>query len=220
MHAGRVSKIKSYTQLQDLLAEKSDEPEFQDQFFKVYSIYPDISLPDLHEQIYHFLTDLQFGLPVHLARNELKSCSTTIQNGVTESIPRATNTKSFRVNVGNPFPGPNYQKAQHCVDLIYIYNSFAEALRAVDEQLPADVVKNQNLVDSFQEDWIRFIADPVDATEDGRATYYNADRTTHVVDVDSDERWSERRVRYEFLNTFTLSSQQALEAFSGEGHSF
>lgn len=220
MHAGQVSKIKSYTQLQDLLACKVDRPEFREQFYKVYDIHPDMPLPDLHEQIYHFLTDLQFGLHVHLARKELRNCSATVQEAVTEFIARPTTTQSFRVNVGNPFPGPNYQKAQHCVDLIYIYDSFAEALRAVDEELPTDVIKNQALVDSFQEDWIRFIADPIDAAEDGRATNYNADRTTNVVDVDLDEKWSERRVRYEFLNTFSLSSQQAMEALSGDGHSF
>ncbi|KAJ5554203.1 hypothetical protein N7513_004162 [Penicillium frequentans] len=220
MHAGKVSKIESYTQLQDLLANKVAQPEFREKFNEIYGIHPDMPLPDLHEQIYHFLTDLQFGLPVHLARNELRKCSTTIQEAATEFVGRPTNTHSFRVDVGNPFPGPNYQKAQHCVDLIYIYDAFAEALRAVDEELPAGVVKNQAMVEAFQEDWIRFIADPIDGRQDGRATYYNADRTTNVVHVEFDEKWSERTVRYEFLHTFYLSSQQALEALSGDGHSF
>ncbi|KAJ5664021.1 alpha/beta-hydrolase [Penicillium longicatenatum] len=220
MHAGQVSKIKSYSHLQDLLARKIDQTEFRDQFCELYGIHADMSLPELHEQIYHFMTDLQFGLPVHLARNELRNCSTIVQKVAKDFVARPTNTQSFRVNVGNPFPGPNYQKAQHCVDLIYIYDAFAEALRAVDENLPAGVVKNHALVESFQEDWIRFIADPIDVREDGRGTYYNADRMTNVVDVDLDKEWSERRVRYDFLNEFNHASQQAMEALNGNGHSF
>ncbi|KAJ5753035.1 alpha/beta-hydrolase [Penicillium odoratum] len=208
VHADSVSKINSFTQLQEILDQVKSR-EFLDKFYRLYNLQPDTPLPSLHEQILHFLSDLQFGYPVQLARDEL-----------IKSTARPTVVQSYRANFGNPFPGPNYQKAQHCVDLIYIYDAFAEALRAVDEALPVDAFKNEALVERMQADWIRFIADPVTSSQDGLATIYNADRTTSTVDMAVDPEWVARKERFKVLTEYPIAAQQALKALSGFGHSF
>ncbi|KAJ5937821.1 alpha/beta-hydrolase [Penicillium verhagenii] len=224
IHADQVSKIKSFTQLQEALVQGVDSREYVDEFFTVYGLKFDSSLSEIHEQIYHFLSDLQFGHPVQLARDELTDWdhqSPGTEKGINlKDIKRPTVVQSFRANVGNPFPGPNYQKAHHCVDLIYIYDSFAEALRAADEELPADAIMNDTLVERVQGDWIRFIAAAVTGYQDGLATVYNADRSTSTVDMASDPEWSVRKDRFDFLHRHQALAQQAMKALCGNGHSF
>ncbi|KAJ5731858.1 alpha/beta-hydrolase [Penicillium malachiteum] len=211
MHFDSVSRITKFNQLHGILA-NTIPGKFLDEFYSVYGLHQDMSAADIQKQLFHFLSDFQFGHPVQLAREELMHSK---KPQVTELTARPTLVQSYRVNFGNPFPGINFQQAHHCVDLIYIYDCFAEALDAVDESLPAEVVKNRVLVRRMQDDWIRFIAAPLDMTQDGSATNYNADRTTSIVNMELDPDWCARQKRFDLLSRYRRIAGQVMAELTG-----
>ena len=215
-----MTKIETFNQLNELLAKFVESKDFLDKFYRIYDIQPDMPLAALHDQIFHFLSDEQFGYPVHLAREELMGWDVSRRTGAHASSARRTAVQSYRVNVGNPFPGINYGKAHHCVDLIYIYDCFADALRAADQALPAGFVTNASLVETMQDDWIRFITAPSTGDQYGLATIYNADRTSSVIEMASDKDWVERMARFDLLDKNRTAAQQVIKALTGSGHTF
>jgi carboxylesterase type B len=131
---------------------------------------------------------------------------------------RPTAVQSYRVKFGNPFPGINYAKAHHCVDLIYVFDCFGETLRDVDKALPAGAVKHASLVDRMQADWIRFITAPSTGDQYGIATVYDVDRTTVTVSMALDRDFIERKARLDLLDSDSLAAQQAVKELTGSGH--
>lgn len=173
----------------------------------------------LHEAILQFLSDMQFGNPVQLAREELMSWDLSKTKDTADGTSaRSTAVQSYRVKFGNPFPGINYAKAQHCVELIYIYDCFAEALRDADKTLPAQAVTHASLVERIQADWIRFITAPSTGDQYGLATVYDVERTAVTVSMVSDRDFSERKARFDLLNSYSLAAQQTIKELIGSGH--
>ncbi|KAJ5702695.1 alpha/beta-hydrolase [Penicillium malachiteum] len=211
MHFDSVSRIITFNQLDGILANKIPG-NFLNEFYSVYCPHQDMPAADIQKQLFHFLSDFQFGHPVQLAREELMHSK---KRQVTDLTARPTLVQSYRVNFGNPFPGINFQQAHHCVDLIYIYDCFAEALNAVDQSLPAEVVKNRVLVRRMQDDWIRFIAAPLDMTQDASATNYNADRTASIVNMELDPDWRARQKRFDLLTRYRHIAGQVMAELTG-----
>ena len=131
---------------------------------------------------------------------------------------RPTAVQSYRVKFGNPFPGINSGKAQHCVDLIYIYDCFEEALREVDKALPTGAVTNASLVERIQADWIRFITAPSTGDQYGLATVYDVDRTTVTVSMTKNREFTDRKARFDLLDSYSVAAQQTIKELIGIGH--
>ncbi|PYH96659.1 alpha/beta-hydrolase [Aspergillus ellipticus CBS 707.79] len=221
IHSGEVGKIKSFEQLRERLEGEVESREFLESLYRAYDFKSNLSATDLQDRALQFLTDIQFGYPVQRSREELIGweVSGDRKSRVAENA-RRTAVQSYRMRVGNPFPGPIHGKAHHCVDLIYIYDSFAEALRQADTTLPAKSVPNAALVERVQEDWIRFITAPSVSSQDGFATVYGQDRTATSIDTMSDSEWAKRKDRFNLLERNHHSALQAIKALAGGGHVF
>ncbi|PWY91682.1 alpha/beta-hydrolase [Aspergillus sclerotioniger CBS 115572] len=219
IHLGEVGKIQSFPHLEELLADQVTSTEFMDKVYQAYGLQPDVPVSDLRKRVLQLLTDIQFGYPVQCARQELMGWEKS-RDKDSGSTARPTAVHSYRMSVGNPFPGPRYGLAQHCVDLIYIYDCIAEALRVADEALPANVETNAGLVERIQEDWVRFITAPSVSSQAGCATVYGSDRTVSLVHMETNQAWTERLRRFHLLETYWASAQQLIKALAGSGHVF
>lgn len=167
-----------------------------------YEITPAASLPDFHQRLHRFVTDCQFGYPVHAAREEFRATSADLVDG-SPTFP--TSVRAFLVKFGNPFPGPNYSVAHHCVDLLYIYDCFYLDMAETDrvenstKPRPAGWASNATLISTVQGDWINFIVnDSVDGSED-TATVYEVDRHVYHKDMGKDDEWLARVSRFLLL---------------------
>jgi carboxylesterase type B len=214
-----VSDIGTFEQLNARLTSNFKSTEFVNKFYRAYGLEPNMPVAQLHERILQFLSDMQFGKPVQLAREELMDwdlSKTKVTANSTSARPTAV--QSYRVKSGNPFPGINYGKAQHCVELIYIYDCFEKALRDVDKALPAGAVTNASLVERIQADWIRFITAPSTGDQYGLATVYDLDRTAVTVSMASDREFTERKARFDLLDRYSVAAQHTIEDLIGSGH--
>jgi carboxylesterase type B len=219
IHFSQVSDIESFEQIHGRLASKVESGEFLDKFYPAYGLETNMPVARLHEAILQFLSDMQFGKPVQLAKEELMSWDLSKTKAIEDCTnARPTAVQSYRVKFGNPFPGLNYGKAQHCVDLIYIYDCFEEALREVDKGLPAGAVTNASLVERIQADWIRFITAPSTGDQYGRATVYDVDRTAVTVSMADDREFTKRKARFDLLDSYSLAAQQTITELIGIGH--
>lgn len=214
-----VNGIRIFEHLSEQLSAGVESKEFLEDLYQAYGFEPDTPPAELRKRVLQLLTDIQFGYPVQCARQELRDWEVP-RDKLTESptITRSTAVHSYRMSVGNPFPGPRQGIAQHCVDLIYIYDCFADALRVADEALPAKAPTNAALVDRVQENWIRFITAPSLDSQAGNATVYGSDRTTSTIHMDSDRTWTDRMHRFHILGRHWRSAQQAMQAITGPSH--
>ncbi|GLA20986.1 Alpha/Beta hydrolase protein [Aspergillus welwitschiae] len=219
LHLNEVNGIRNYEHLSEQLSAGVESKEFLEDLYQAYGFEPDTPPTELRKRVLQMLTDIQFGYPVQCARQELRDWEVP-RDKLTErpTITRPTAVHSYRMSVGNPFPGPRQGIAQHCVDLIYIYDCFADALRAADEALPAKAPTNAALVFRVQEDWIRFITAPSLDSQAGNATVYGSDRTTSKIHMDSDRTWADRMHRFHILGRDWRSAQQAMQAITGPSH--
>ncbi|OJK04325.1 hypothetical protein ASPACDRAFT_21436 [Aspergillus aculeatus ATCC 16872] len=222
LHHSSVSQLESFEQICDRSAAAKLSEEFCNAFFAAYHLRPGMSKDSLHEQVYRFLSDIQFGYPVQSCREELMDWENPGYSGLDEEpSPRPTQVQSFRMAVGNPFPGLNHGKAHHCVDLIYIYDCFDEALRKADKLLSSGTVPNASLVDRVQTDWVNFITGSRSANyEPGLATVYQPDRTATTVDMALDEVWVNRKSRLGLVDKYPQEARQIANILSGGGHLF
>lgn len=218
MHRFQVTQIKSLENLKDRLTAGLLEETFWGAFCDIYRLEPNLPVACLHEQIFRFLSDIQFGYPVQQAREDLMTWETSAK-----SLPQHTSASavhpiqihSYRVEVGNPFPGPNHGVAHHCVDLIYIYDAFHDALRAVDVALPTDGTSNADLVNRIQTDWVTFIAATSIGEAKDLATVYGSDRNAKVVNMSSDKDWLNRKRRFDFISQYRNAARQAAKIITG-----
>jgi hypothetical protein len=176
----------------------------------------------LHNQIYQFLSDLHFGYPVQRSREELMGWESPENHGQCDSLlHRPTKVDSFRISFGNPFPGINHRIAHHCVDLIYIYDCFEDALRAADKAEPVGAVSNASLVDLIQADWIAFITRSKSTPhQSALAKIYQMDRTAVTVDMSSDKIWADRLSRLSLIDKYRQDAKLAANILNGGGHLF
>jgi hypothetical protein len=105
---------------------------------RVYGIESGSSLAALHRSLISFITDVTFGYSVYSAYQCLSILGQGSDpqeiKGALLSTKRATTAELYKVKFGNPFPGPSYEVAHHCVDPIYIFDAFHDSLEAQDEQ--------------------------------------------------------------------------------------
>lgn len=219
MHRFQVTQIETLEDLKNQFTSGGPlEETFWDAFCDIYRLEAGMSAASLHEQIFRFLSDIQFGYPVQQAREDLMTWENSVkklshQNSASDVHP--IQVHSYRVEVGNPFPGPNHNVAHHCVDIIYIYDTFHDALRAVDVASPTNGTNNAELVNWIQTDWITFIAAPsMNETKD-LATIYSSDHKAKVVNISLDKDWLDRKRRFDFISQYTNAARQAAKIVTG-----
>jgi hypothetical protein len=114
-----------------------------DEVLQAYGLMPGIPLHDLHHCLLQFANDVTFGYPIYRAKKFLATYQPktggydgrvgdrVLDHAFAQSIHHTT-VRSYRVEFGNPFPGPNHNVAHHCVDMIYLFDAFHDALLSVD----------------------------------------------------------------------------------------
>ena len=116
-------------------------------------------------------------------------------------IKNSTTAQLYRVQMGNPFPGPNYGVAHHCVDLIYLFDAFHDDLAAQDRQ-DAGTRKgasNAALRQEMQSAWADFIVGDVKDIREDEAVVYGKDRIGRMENLREDLKWVERRRRFDLI---------------------
>lgn len=164
-------------------------------FLDAYSISESMSLTSLQERVTQFLTDFAFGYPVHAARTELRE-----QPG----CHYPTSVQAFRVRYTNPFDDPSIAVAHHCVELIYVFDAFHDALRQADQKHESKM--NEGLVDATQRQWIAFInaRDDEDLSSDQIAVW-GKDRTK-TIETMRDPDAAARGKRFQTLERLCLQA--------------
>ncbi|KAG9605105.1 alpha/beta-hydrolase, partial [Aureobasidium melanogenum] len=141
----QVLRLRDFAEIQALLRTSLSESAIA-KFHLAYPMDATLSLASLRRQITQFLSDYAFGHPVHLARGEL---------GNRSSLHHTTSVQSFNVRYRNPFQEPEQAVSHHCVELIYVFDAFHEALQQVDAK--AGSSEHADLVRATQKHWIEFI---------------------------------------------------------------
>ncbi|CAK7200301.1 hypothetical protein SEUCBS139899_002992 [Sporothrix eucalyptigena] len=152
-----------------------------------------------------FVTDAQFASPVDCARAAFSVGADQKRQRLDGQPARSTETRSFLFKTGNPFPGPNHGVAHHCVDLIYIYDCFHDALTDVDHASAAStapagpLASNGLLVQHVQTQWVSFIVDDTVRGSEQVCTTFETDRTASERMMSEDPEWTLRRKRFAVL---------------------
>lgn len=90
---------------------------------QAYGLTETASAEELRKGIVTFLSDSLFEAPVHHLRQSLSVSSRSLA---------ALRLRLFHVSIGNPFQGPLHGTSHHCVDLIYLFEAFHDALVDAD----------------------------------------------------------------------------------------
>jgi hypothetical protein len=141
----------------------------------------------------------------------------------------------YKVKFGNPFPGPSFKIAHHCVELIYTFDAFHDFLIEADKAEaqgstpPSSFVppleppkefygarrSNVELRDEIQRDWIEFVVrDEVREQSDGIKVYGN-DRVSKLDSLTKDDEWIVYKKRLEVLGRERVAARNALRKLNG-----
>lgn len=215
IHHEQIAHLQTSDQIYDIFEPTIESTLARDELFQAYGIGSSLPSPVLRERLTRLFSDIEFGLPVHRARKDLSENNRTICSDITAQETSRTHcvvpnvVRSYRVSFGNPFRGFSHNIAHHCVDLIYIYDCFHDALAVADRRTPANnvVASNLDLVDVVQRFWIDFITNHNDGELEGEidrcwATVFGADRRARLVKMDTDPEWVERSRRFDVLSKY------------------
>lgn len=203
-----ITKISSLDQVKKIFSKHLGEARTAN-VLQAYGLEHKLPISDLYQQVMQFLTDSDFGRPAHNARKEFNDTAKAARMWPIE-------TRSYRIEYGNPFPGLSYDEAQHGVDLIYLLDCFHHDLVKVDKNRPrSDRPSNMNLVRSIQDHWTSFIVDDdlpeLDADE---ATVFGKDRRKTTEIMSRSSKWIERGKKFDLLekcNDGIMAVAQALK---------
>ncbi|KAH8891219.1 para-nitrobenzyl esterase [Thozetella sp. PMI_491] len=212
----------SWDTLHSVFEETYENAELRKEIMQAYGFVESASKEELQKALVTFLGDAMFEIPVHLARVSFGS------NQI-DRVPQAlSSVHSFHIEFGNPFPGPGEDIAHHCVELIYLFGGFHEALVAADSGMratyrePSETGRSANISDQpapatsyrrtnlelsrdIQAHWLDFIVtdqygNPGDDGPDGRITVFGKDRTIEVKSLADDPRWRTKRQRWDIAS--------------------
>ncbi|KAH7139897.1 para-nitrobenzyl esterase [Dactylonectria estremocensis] len=119
------------------------DPVLRSKILHAYGFNDSSSENDTLQSLHRFLNESTFELSVSLARTSLRNRRRV------EGRPEGKTVHSFHVEFGNPFPGPGQGISHHCVELIYLFEAFHDALALADQgilkpyQDPSDSVANE-----------------------------------------------------------------------------
>jgi hypothetical protein len=203
--ANALPKLQSYEQIDSIFQEAYSSDSAANAVLRVYGIEPKAALPALHKSLIRFITDVTFGYSIFSAHQNLSIQS---QGNETQKIDdasiahkRATKAQLYKIEFGNPFPGPSYEVAHHCVDLIYIFEAFHDDLEAQDGQSSGydAAISNSALTRDMQSTWINFIVGDVKDAREDMCLVFGKDRVTRMENLDDNPKWVEQRGRFDLI---------------------
>lgn len=118
---------RNWDQIQSIFAQTYADPSARSEIMRVYGLTESSSEEDLAQGLYTFLNDSMFEGSVDLARTSFRNRRRVAGH------PEVKSVHSYFVEFGNPFPGPSQGMSHHCVDLIYLFEAFHDALALADE---------------------------------------------------------------------------------------
>ena len=121
-----VGNIDSFEEARAIFENEYPSSRASNEILETYRLAPGVPPPILRDRLTRFLTDVLFSYPAHCARSAFSSSRQE------RGIPRPS-VQSYRVKFGNPFSGRNKGVAHHCVELIYLFDSFHDDLRRADK---------------------------------------------------------------------------------------
>ncbi|KAK4949969.1 hypothetical protein LTR10_011811 [Elasticomyces elasticus] len=185
------SKLTSSEAVQDIFDEHTD-PEVSRMLRSLYNLGDGATPAEIQQEVMKFIGDVEFGVPVQKAK---------------EALSRIATVCSYRVSFGNPWSGPFSGMAQHCVELLYLFDCFHDDLRRVDEDS-----SHAALVDRLQSDWIDFISsnDELDRSE----VVYGKDRVKRRVQPQDDVACTERLLRLNAVKAHWQEARNVVNAIS------
>jgi carboxylesterase type B len=198
--AHALPNLSSFTTISDIFHTTYPSPAAAFEVLSAYFPNSETTAPDeLLRSLSCFVSDAMFGLPASRAAKFLRL----------EGGDRRTTVKEYSTQFGNPFPGPSFGVAHHCVDLIYAFDAFHDFLADADKKEAAGEngaykakKTNVDLTLQLQKDWIEFITKDSRGEENGKQSetikVYGHDRAVREESSDA-KQWVEQRKRFEVL---------------------
>ncbi|KAH8666578.1 para-nitrobenzyl esterase [Xylariales sp. PMI_506] len=165
---------------------------------------------ELKVSLGRFISDSMFDFPMFHARSALIE-DRIARFGTADSI------QPFHIEFGNPFPGRFHDYSHHCLDLIYVFDAFHNALADADKGIinPYPALpegqkpvlsdgkytrSNIELAYELQDQWLGFIVGkPVHRVGEDEILVWGKDRSTRVDKMTTEPRWIEKKKRFDLL---------------------
>jgi hypothetical protein len=196
-----------------------------------YGLTTEASQTELTAGITGFLTDTAFSYPVACARKSFthQPYSRRHQNVISDDenmsnsdLYQTTCVQNYRIKFGNPFPGPEFGVAQHCVELIYLFDAFHDHMALVDvditvrEQMQAPILSTF-LASMLQQHWISFIVeDRKSETDESDVTVYEKTKTISVENLKTGTEWIQQEERFTLLAADWKGVLQVFKKITGQ----
>ncbi|KAJ5320723.1 carboxylesterase [Penicillium atrosanguineum] len=152
-----ISTLQDFDLLRSLFEETY--PVSTKEILNEYGLTPETDEETFRQGLVQLITDLIFGFPVHWAQTQFQTYQAK------NVLP--TTVQKFRVEIGNPFPGPLQGLAHHCVELIYLFDAFHDALAGVTGYTQdLHQLSYVDVVQVLQSHWIGFVVGEVDSVRE------------------------------------------------------
>jgi carboxylesterase type B len=215
--ANALPKLQSYKQIESIFQEAYSSHSAANAVLRVYGIEPWAALPALHKSLIRFITDVAFGYSIFSAHQNLSIRShgdeTQKIDHTSVAHKRATTAQLYKIEFGNPFPGPSYEVAHHCVDLIYIFEAFHDDLEATDGRSSGydAAISNSALTRAMQSTWINFIVGDVKDVREDMCLVFGKDRVSRMENLGSNPKWVEQRCRIDLIAAHRREASTVME---------
>lgn len=214
-----IDLIRSYQHLLTLLSNIPDHTKI----LHAYDIRSGMTTDDLQHELYRLLTEVLFTIP---AQHSFRGSSE-------RHARRSVCLRNYVFETGNPFAGPFHNRANHCVDLIYLFDCFHDDLRRVDyeevEYMNNMSVRGNNrpsrtnaeMVDDLQTRFIDFVycdapeVDPELDMKNVETVLYGQDRRSRTIDTTVDSGLAEDQLRYKTVRQAWATAQAIASAVTG-----
>ena len=121
--------------------------------------------------------------------------------------------QAFRIQYGNPFDIRYPVVSHHCVELIYVFDAFHDALRRVDNESGLNL--NTALVENTQFEWINFITSRDTATlAPDDIVIYNSERTRAIENISTSLELIARHERFSVLEKYFAQANSLFNALT------
>jgi len=217
-----------YTTFHSLFTSSYPSKAAAEEVLRAYGISSTSSDEELFEAFSQFISDATMMYKIYRA-NEFFKTHRENQARLRGQDTKRVGVHYYHFEFGNPFSGPMQGIAHHGVDLVYAFGNFHDALKRADQGIlegyvePAqasseanagqasasteatDYLKsNVDLSYELQDKLIQFVVEDCEETDqraysDDIVTFCN-DRSVHVENWSSDEKWISKRKKLEVLD--------------------
>ncbi|KAF7557995.1 hypothetical protein G7Z17_g287 [Cylindrodendrum hubeiense] len=118
---------RDWDKIQSIFTQTYADPIARSEIMRAYGLTESSSEEILSRGLYKFLNDSMFEISVDLARTSFRNRRRVTGHAEVKSV------HSFFVEFGNPFPGSGQGVSHHCVEMIYLFEAFHDALALADQ---------------------------------------------------------------------------------------